>query len=530
MSAAYWPWTILQIPPTDDRKAIREAYSRLLKALDHEAETEAYMALRDARDAALSGQFLHPEDSGDEEDNFGLGTPLPDGDGQTQTEARPVQIEPGDKPAFTVEYSEEDDRRFQRVVELFLGENPLTKDEAEELESHVDALFADERMADLGHYARVEAWLAQLLADRYPRGAGLFPKVAEYFQWAARAHELGIHPAIPWLFNAHDGHTLVRELSTPGHSYHREWVELVKGKPEGMLWTRGVDKPRMANLIATVRRDYPWLEQEHWQPALVARWEKKVEGGGVKGPGPVTWIILAFFALSLLARILGDNSSSIDHNPAALTALAAANSDKHIAEFIGTFPEAGADGRSVETLRAKSPKTYAALQRSADMPEALADERRRAMMRDVMEIYYLIVDKLPYDILVADARFRAETIMTLKENPENCAAFIRQPQIYLRQRWNIDEVSPDYLYWMFSVVHDHYGDREWGLVSKTASIPGDIIEKLIKRSGVPEGRLRAALRSPDAPEADICRTMGSFYELLTEIPAREASKILPAVL
>ena len=38
------------------------------------------------------------------------------------------------------------------------------------------------------------------------------------------------------------------------------------------------------------------------------------------------------------------------------------------------------------------------------------------------------------------------------------------------------------------------------------------------------------LEDASASEADICRTIGSFYELLTEIPAKEAGKILPAFL
>ncbi|WP_260580587.1 hypothetical protein [Sphingopyxis sp. PET50] len=91
MSGSHWPWTVLEIAPTDDRKTIREAYARLLKALDHEAETEAYMALRDARDAALSGEFLHPPGDEPEEDDYGLGTPLPDDIG--------ADAAPGTEPA-----------------------------------------------------------------------------------------------------------------------------------------------------------------------------------------------------------------------------------------------------------------------------------------------------------------------------------------------------------------------------------------------------------------------------------------------
>lgn len=531
MSGDFWPWTILHIAPTDDRKTIREAYSRLLKALDHEAETEAYMELRHARDAALSGQFLHPPSAEDdeEEDDFGLGNPLPD-DAVLADDAPPPQPGPEEKPVFTVEYSDDDDKRFQRVVDLFLGEGDLLPSENEELSQHLDALFADDRMGDLGHYARVEGWLAQLLADRYPRGAGLFPKVADYFHWSDRAHELGVHPAIPWLFNAHEGESLIRELNTPGHTYHREWIELTKGKPKGMLWTRGIDKPRMANLIETVRRDYPWLEQEHWQPELVARWEKAAASGGVKGPGVWTWIALAFFALSAIGRMAGGDASESDHNPAALAALQAAEADKHIAEFIEGFPKAAVDGRTLATLREKSPKAYSTLQNVATTYSGSAEPRNRIMMRELTEIYYLMIDKLPYNLQVADARFRAAMIKKMRDNPRECAQFIRNPRTYLRQGNSVDYISPDYQYQMFSVIHDEYGDREWGLVAKDATLSGEFIGKLIKRSGVPEERLRATLRSQNAPEQDVCRTMGSLYELLTEIPAKEAGKILPAVL
>ncbi|WP_194953782.1 hypothetical protein [Sphingopyxis solisilvae] len=529
MTALHWPWSFLDIAPTQDRKLIREAYSRRLKALDHDAETEAYMALRDARDAALSGHFLCAPATGDEDD-FGLGELSSDEEADAE-ETRQFTSEAEEKPVFTVEYNDEDDRRFQRVVDLFLQDGALTSEEAEELERHIDALFDDDRMADLGHYARVESWLAQLLADRFPRGAEFFPKAAEYFNWSERAHELGIHPAIPWLVNADEGRRVLSAIATPGHVYHREWVELSRGKAKGPLWTRGIDNPRMANLIATVRRDYPWLEQEHWQPELVARWEKKVEGGSVKGPGLWTWVALAIFALSGIGRLVDTDSSRIDHNPAALAALHTAKADAHIASFIETeFPDAQADGRSVETLRSKSPKTFAALHKVASDFDTLDEARNRIMMREITELYYLIIDKLPYEDQVMDAKLRATTIQKMKSHPRGCAEFIRNPRTYLRQGNSAGLLSPEYRYQIFSTVHDHYDDREWALVPKRAEIPGELVGKLVRRSGVPEERLGAVLRSRESPDEDVCRVIGSFYELLTEIPAKEADKILPAIL
>jgi len=529
VSGASWPWDLLDIQPTDDRKTIREAYARKLKAVDQDAAPELFMGLRDARDAALSGEFL----GGAEASVAGSGK-MARGFDDPLAEAPPADAiradEPGGRPQFTVEYDESDDIRFDRMVELFTGEGELGEADATELEHNLDVMFADNRMTDLGHFARVEIWLAELLAQHYPRAARFYPRIADRFQWNERAHELGIHPAIPWLVGAQEGRALVDAITGTDHPYHREWKELTQGRVKGPLFLRRVDLGRMGNLITSVRRDFPWLEQDHWQPELVARWEKKVGGGGVRGPGIWTWAILIFFALSALGRFADADSSGTDHGPAAMAALQAANADERIAEFIARFPEAQADGRSLETLRLKSPKTYSTLQRVAGEFETLDEARSRIMMREITETYYLIIDKMPYDTQVADAKFRADMVRTMKNDPQRCVEFIRNPRTFLRQGHNADTVPLAYQYLMFSVVHDQYGDREWALVQKTAEVPGDLIGKLVHRSGVPEERVRAVLRSRDVPEADVCRTMGSFFELLTEIPAKKASKILPAVL
>lgn len=533
MTSVHWPWSVLDIAPTEDRKSIREAYSRLLKALDHEAETEAYMELRDARDAALSGQFLHaPAADEEDEDDFGLGDLFDEG---TEPEATPPTVsEPEEKPVFTVAYSEEDDRRFQRVVDLFLQDDELAPADAEELGQHVDALFADERMADLGHYARVEGWLAQLLADRFPRGADLFPKVAEYFHWPERAHELGIHPAIPWLFNAHDGRSLVHELGTPGHAYHREWLELTSGKPKGPLWTRAVDKPRMANLIATVRRDYPWLEQEHWQPDLVARWEKKVErSGGVGGPNPWVWFVFVciFFGALPQCSALDTKSLERDANPAMAAALEAENADQAVTAFLGrNFPEAVAKGRTLESLKAKSPAIYDKLHQRA---KYLPDDQKNAdnvLMKDLTDAYFMTVDKLPSDRQVADAKLRVAALKKLRKDPQGCVQFIVQPALYARSGNAPVILTEAYRNQIYTVLHDDYGTVKWAFAPNEFVLPGELVGKLIDRSGLSEKRVRAAVSARDSNDLDTCIVTTSLLELLTEIPRKQSEKILPVLL
>src|SRR5690606_10708499 len=102
----------------------------------------AFMELRDARDAALSGHFLHPPQLADDDtqaDDFGLGDPL-DGDAAPP----PPAPDPEEKPRFTVDYNDEDEQRFQRMVELFTGEGEMAPSQVEELHAHLDALLADE--------------------------------------------------------------------------------------------------------------------------------------------------------------------------------------------------------------------------------------------------------------------------------------------------------------------------------------------------------------------------------------------------
>lgn len=199
-----------------------------------------------------------------------------------------------------------------------------------------------------------------------------------------------------------------------------------------MLWTRGIDKPRMGNLIATICRDYPGSSRSIGNPNSSPAGKRKRRAATsrvpVSGPGS------GFPSLRFrCCRKSSTTTGRASITPAALAAVEAANADKHIASFIASFPNAAADGRSPETLRARSPKSFSTLQRSANMPESLTEEAGRAMMRDIADIYYLIIDNLPYEAQVADARFRAAEIGRLREQPQACADFIRNPRIFLRQ-------------------------------------------------------------------------------------------------
>lgn len=48
------PWSILQIEPTHDERAIKRAYAKLIRGIDQEAEPGAYQRVREAYEAALA--------------------------------------------------------------------------------------------------------------------------------------------------------------------------------------------------------------------------------------------------------------------------------------------------------------------------------------------------------------------------------------------------------------------------------------------------------------------------------------------
>ncbi|WP_157215713.1 hypothetical protein [Flavisphingomonas formosensis] len=70
-------WAELGIDPTDDARAIKRAYAGRLKQIDMDADPDAYIALRDARDAALAAAAAGLIDVGGhaDQDNAGIEVP-----------------------------------------------------------------------------------------------------------------------------------------------------------------------------------------------------------------------------------------------------------------------------------------------------------------------------------------------------------------------------------------------------------------------------------------------------------------------
>ncbi len=83
---APFPWTVLGIEPTSDRKAIRKAYADAVKGMDLDADVEGYARLRSARDIALR-QALQQEPASSPPGNDAPVHNAPDGQGPATSQA-----------------------------------------------------------------------------------------------------------------------------------------------------------------------------------------------------------------------------------------------------------------------------------------------------------------------------------------------------------------------------------------------------------------------------------------------------------
>ena len=174
-------WQILQIEPTNDTRAIKRAYAKLLKTTRPDDDAAAYQALREAFDEALAiAPHLLADENGDDwsfDDNADSETPPPDPLAADYADSREQQPEtpdsgfqaafapPADTPPAPAEYSEQD---FSGCPEAGL-ENETEAQAARQPEG-VQSAFADPDIEEdfWGIWDNIE----QMLTHYYHTGGG----------------------------------------------------------------------------------------------------------------------------------------------------------------------------------------------------------------------------------------------------------------------------------------------------------------------------------------------------------------------
>lgn len=296
-----------------------------------------------------------------------------------------------------------------------------------------------------------------------------------------------------------------------------------------MLWTRGIDKPRMANLIATIRRDYPWLEQEHWQPELVARWEKKVEGGGVSGPNPWVWIVLVAIFFAILPSLIESDGDMPPTTDEVLQRYANIDSPE-IA--IGAFLENRFPGSDVDvaSLRRGNPDFLQEMTNVWDIYKMEPGPFESELVELTVETYFQSLRRLPDALLVEDAAYRRTVLDKLKTDPLRCAAFLRRPRSFVVQESRSADIPQDYLNHMLQVVQGKIPAPGTGPARSGAPVSVATLAAIAADSALPPSVLRRALTGPAASDVELCTAALALYSHLPKLPETERRVLVAQML
>ncbi|APE28281.1 hypothetical protein [Aurantiacibacter gangjinensis] len=312
---AGFPWSVLGIEPTEDRKAIRSAYAARLKAIDPDADVQGFSTLREARQEALwlaregiaatdreapFDDFAPMDDAfpvaaDDERDPLGAGwdaqAPEPAGD------TGPVEIAPVEADRLT---HEADMRRLLDILQPG-GEHstePLTAEEYEEGAALMRSIMEHVQDAAIDRQSALEGWLAHWLASGWPRSGPLVEDAVETFEWGRDAGLIDEHPAVAFLNDRLRALAFLEAVQQPDHEWHKAYVELRKpGKRSRLPW-QGTNIANVNNLLIHINENYPELH-EYLDSDRVASYAEPDEVGS-----PWRWVLIVIAVLWFGGRLL----------------------------------------------------------------------------------------------------------------------------------------------------------------------------------------------------------------------------------
>lgn len=277
-------WATLGCDPTTDRSVIRKAYAARLKAMDVDADPDAFEALREARDAALARAADPAAAAVDPVPSDGL-------------PAEPIAADP--EPEADPLAAAMNAHFHALEALLFPGHDTApTAEELAEIDHHGRALLADPRLEQVDFAAGAERWFAETLAASVPRADPLLEPAAAVFGWIDRRDDYALSAEAHAIVERIGATRFVALVADPAHRLHRAWVELNRddtGRAEWRL-TGGA----VRNLLSIVRGRYP-LAEDWMNPARVAKWDKPAK----VGKGTYWWLAIFVVVAALRFGLSG---------------------------------------------------------------------------------------------------------------------------------------------------------------------------------------------------------------------------------
>lgn len=369
MARRHWPWDVLGIDRTADKAAIRSAYAVQLKAMDVDRDIQGFAALRSARDQALRDAASAREGDADDpllddEPEVPEATVAPEeGEGAfvyAAPEGWETDFNPGTAEAWgeddfgygtgdyvdphsRVEYPDrvpDDDAPDRRLAQLLYpggaqSDEAVTFEENEAAQAALGALLAEAKSADLGREQAVDYWLAEVLAESWPRSGPLVEQAAQAFDWVAQSGEIGERPALQFLNPRIRGLRFVAKVEQPDHPFHQYWEELKRPGRRGFVDRFRIKREGIENLLGGIRSRYPEVES-YLDHERVASWEKPA-------PSWIAWAVQRVFIGIILIQAVALCSRALDDD-----GLPPAEVDRVVAEAFGP-------GRTMAEVQAADP-------------------------------------------------------------------------------------------------------------------------------------------------------------------------------
>ena len=401
-----FPWGVLGIAPTDDRKAIRAAYAAKLKTLDVDADVAGYAELREARAEALYLAQQGVDAGAEPAPGDQPGDPLGDPFGEPQIIEHGVRSS-GDTDTVPDEEAEPTDPKPAAFLALLFpggeqSDEPLTAEQYAEAETLLHQIIADARSAQIDLQSGMEDWLAHYLAAAWPRSGPLVEDASTAFAWDQNAGRIDEDRAVAFLNDRLATIRRIGELDDPAHKYHEAWVELRKPGPKPRFAFRGPKRERVQELVVAIRRQHPELE-EYLDGERVQSWIDPAPSG--LPWATVFWIVVVLFGV---ARFFAASDPSPDIPVPTAAELAQGWPDE---ERQALADELFGQGVDYSTIGGTAPALYNDLVALTRMPfaEGLAKEFAYSKAREQARARALLAAKsAEFSELVAIKQYRLD--------------------------------------------------------------------------------------------------------------------------